>query len=120
MFQFFHVILTFCVFEDAKSAFSHLLHIILLEMISLAPLPNSLSFSTDLQFQALNSCFLQSPESSVKAGNKRGAPSAYGVATFLPSKSGRTPAAHELPRAALPASSLLVSPSLVKLFNHTL
>lgn len=46
MFQFFHVILTFCVFEDAKSAFSHLLHIILLEMISLAPLPNSLFFSS--------------------------------------------------------------------------
>lgn len=42
MFQFFHIILTSCVCEDAKSAFSHLLHI-LLEIISLLPLPKSTS-----------------------------------------------------------------------------
>lgn len=127
MFLFFHIILTSCVCEDAKSSFCHLLHIILLETVSKVPLPKFpfLLILTDLRLQALNSHFRQSPVSLVKAGNKRGAPSAYGVTTFLLSKSGRTQkhmscVEHELPRAALPTSTLLISPSLAKFFIHTL
>lgn len=125
MFHFFHLILTYYVYEDIKSSFSRLLHI-LLETVSLLPLPKFtfLFILTNLQLQALNSHFLQSPVSSIKAGKKRGAPSAYGVATFLPSRADRTQkhtcAAHGLPRAALPPSSLLISLSLAKFFIHTL
>lgn len=57
IFQFSHIILTSCVF-------SHLLHI-LLETVSLLPLPKFtfLLILTDLQFQALNTHFLQNPVS---------------------------------------------------------
>lgn len=69
----FHVILTSCVCEDAKSAFSRLLHIIMLETVFQHSLPKSvfLLISTNALSQSLSTHFLPNPTSPARAGNKR-------------------------------------------------